>query len=268
MLDLSLAETYVPGCVCAAKAVLLCLWVGVLRVAGVPSFNAHVLGAVLLLLDRRRGAERVVDSNSFACFVLFAIAFRDGRAVAPADVDPRRAVLGVALDVYWAAIGGAALVRVETRLSVFRYVPFRPLALCAVLLASQSFLGQAPELELWTAVRVFVFVALSMLWVYLANARHMSPEAALGCTECAVFFGSVLFTALPVAAVSTLAFLAAIARGDSTPPDETCPDELRPLAPPPAAAPEPVRAEPEPDIEAVFRTAREQAGCRSRASGI
>lgn len=261
MLDLSLAETYVPGCVCAAKAVLLCLWLGMLRVTGIPAFNTHVIGAVMLLLDRRRGRERVVDSNAFACFVLFAVAYRDGRSVSPADVDPRRAILGVALDVYWAAIGAAALARLQTRLSVFRYVPFHPLPLCAVLLASQAFLGQAPELELWTTVRVFVFAALSMMWVYRVNAPHMSPEAALGCTDCVIFFGSVLFTVLPVAAASTLAFFVVLARGGTG--EDPVPEPHAPEPRPPELACARLE-EPETDVEAVFRAAREQAGCRSR----
>jgi hypothetical protein len=91
MLDLSLAETYVPGCVCAAKAGVLCATLTVLRAAGVPAFQRHVLGATLLFLDRQRARERVLDTNAVACLVLFAAAYHDGRAAESADFRKVRA---------------------------------------------------------------------------------------------------------------------------------------------------------------------------------
>jgi hypothetical protein len=151
-------------------------------------------------------------------------------------------------------------VRVETRFSVFRYVPFRPLPILAVLVVAHAFLPCAPEPEPWAFVRVFGFLALSLLWVYGVNAAAMTPEAPHGCTECAIYFGSVLFTTLPVAAPSAVALLVTLACLRPSPArPETPPPPLLAEHPPPPPPPDATTDQAPEDVEALFRAARAQA---------
>lgn len=262
MLDLSLAETYVPGCACVAKTGLLCGLLSSLRLAGVPALNTYVLGAALLFVDRHLYVERIFSTNALTSFVLFAVAVEDGRSVPREEVDFRKGVLGLALGAYWAAVALGALMQVQTYFSVFRYVPFRPLPLSAVLLVVHSFLLHEREFDPWVCVRVASFLVLSLAWIYVVNARNICAHGVYDCTDCVVFFGHVLFTALPVAAVSVVLLAGALLylrpRGDGAPAEDCKSASSTQSDAPPEQS----------DIEALFHAARAQARQRTPGDSI
>lgn len=265
MLDLSLARTYVPVCLCAGKTGALCALLSVLRAAGTPGFNAYVLLGVLLFVDRVSQREFIFNTNTIVSFVLFSVVFDDERR-AHARPGERRVLLGWVLNALWAALGFAALLRVQDRFSVFRYVAFRPLLAAAALLVVHSFVAPPPEPEAWTFVRVFDFITLSIAWIYFVNVERVSAHTVYDCTDCLVFFGHVLFTALPVAAAATAASCAALAVLRAAPPvpDEEmgapCSEEGSDGD---AAAEPPLEPPDDPDqaaLEALFHEAKARVG--------
>lgn len=203
MLDLSLARSYLPVCLCVAKMGTLCGLHSCLRLSGMAPFNVHVLLVVLLALDRCSSREFIFNTNTLTGFVFFSLVFNEGSSLPAALVDTRKSILGFALDVMWGALAIACLLRVQDRLTVFRYVHFPPLALTGLFVIIHSFVKHPPEADAWTLLRVFDFGALSLVWIYFVNVENVSASTVYDCVHCFLLFGHVLFTSLPVTAVGT-----------------------------------------------------------------
>lgn len=80
MLDLSLAQTYVPVCLAVCKTGLLCTLLTLLHALGVPRFNANVAVALLLFVDRTQRREYILNSNTLAAFAFAGALFNEARA--------------------------------------------------------------------------------------------------------------------------------------------------------------------------------------------
>lgn len=211
MLDLSLARTYVPLCLCFAKSLGVWAAAVALRAAGVPAVSVFVALAAALFAERAAHREFIFDTNALAGFVLFALVVDAARVTDAGDADAaRRAPIALALDAVWAVSGLAALLRVNERFTLFRYVPFHPLCFGAVCLVLHSFLRHTPEHEAWMMLRVFNFSALSVVWIYCVNLQSVCAARVHDCVDCCVFFGAVLFAAPAAAVLATVAGGAAL----------------------------------------------------------
>jgi hypothetical protein len=234
MLDLSLARTYVPLCLCFAKSLGVWVFCTTLRAAGTPPASVFVAAAAALFAERAAHNEYIFDTNAIASFVLFALAV-DATRVADAldSASERRLPVALALNVVWAAAGIAALLRVHERVAFFRYVPFRPLPFGAVCLVLHSFLRHGPEHETWMMLRVFNFSALSVVWIYCVNLQGVCAARVYDCVDCCVFFGSVLFSEPPTAVLATVAAAAVLLHQRPRPPPESDSDTEAAVCSPP-----------------------------------
>lgn len=210
MLDLALARSYVPLCLCCAKVYGLCILIVALRSCELPYVNIFAVAASLLFVDRVSNEPYVFDTNSLTCFVFATRVLDAARTVPPGEVPEGKPAIRLALDIVWSVVAFGALVRAPERFAFFRYVPFRPTWLSAGMFALQSFLSHEPEVDGWVFLRVFNFLGLCMVWMYLVNVRQLSARTVYDGTECMVLFGHVLLMSLPVMAGATLFSCAAI----------------------------------------------------------
>lgn len=275
MLDLTLARTYLPACVCIMKAGCLCLALALLRALATPVFNAHVFIALLLFMDRKFRQEYIFNSNTLAMFAFAAVVFNRGRVAGQSEEMPRgKEALGLVLNCMWVLCSLAALCQVERRFALFRYIAVQPLVVTSLFVALHSFVPLPPESEAFLVLRVFDFAALSIAWIYFVNVQHVSASTVHDCTECVVFFGHVLCTPPPVTACSTVitCLLLAYLRTRWPAHDEEChdsdleaPPSEQPLQPPNSPNTE------QRELEALFLEAKARvqntAGPRMRTPG-
>lgn len=205
MLDLTLAHTYAPVCVCAAKIAIMCIAMYALLVSGVPTFNVHVMLGCFLFIDRTYYREEIFNTNVFSAFVLFSLILNTERRVHNASLREgyaARLPLYLFMNLVWACVGVLALLKAHERLSFLRMLRFDPLVAACALLVMHSFMYIEPENEAMTVYRVLAFLALSISWIYMFHAAHMRPTHVYNATECIVQFGHVLFTHVGVMTAS------------------------------------------------------------------
>lgn len=208
MLDLRLAHTYAPVCVCLIKIGCMCSLLYSLTAVGIPAFNVHVILGCLLFIDRSYYKERIFNTNAFSAFVLFAVILnheRHSHNQLAVGREEQKTPIYVCLNIMWVVVGMLALVKADSRLHVLRLFRFNPLVTACVMLVVHSFMFYESETEVLMFSRVFGFLVLSMIWIYLFHARHMRADHVYNATECFVQFSHVLFTHAAVSLASTVA---------------------------------------------------------------
>lgn len=205
MLDLNLAHTYAPVCVCVAKIGTLCALLYALKGLGIPAFNVHVILGCLLFLDRTYYKERIFNTNVMTAFVLFSVILNTERNIHNAE-EIRPTPLLVFSNAIWGLVGVLALLRAHARVDCLKAMRFNPLLAASVMLVLHSFLFWPKESEVLVMCRIFDFFVLSTSWIYLFNARAMKPNEVYNATDCIVQFGHVLFTSLVASALFTTVF--------------------------------------------------------------
>jgi hypothetical protein len=178
MLDLSLAYTYAPVCVCLFKISFMCSMLYAFQVSGVPSFNAHVILGCLLFIDRTYYTEKIFNTNLFSAFVLFSVILNRERSVHNQHSGAKWAITLV-LNILWVLVGIGALLKLERRMSFLRYIRYDPLIVSCYFLAVHSFIDWKDENELQTVMRISNFFLVSVAWIYLFNSRFMKPTCTM-----------------------------------------------------------------------------------------
>lgn len=203
MIDLSLARSYLPVCICFFKISFLCLILSSLRTVNVTSFNIHLLLAILLYLDRCLYKEFILNTNTLTSFVLFAIIFDDER-ITHVPRDNKKTTAGIVLNLMWACVSFLAMYHRKRQVITFKYIPFQPLILSSVFLFVHSFIHHLPENETWFFLRIFDFMALCMGWIYFVDVKNASNNSVYDCTDVIVYFGIVLFTSIIIATMYSI----------------------------------------------------------------
>lgn len=203
MLDLSLAYTYAPVCVCLFKISFMCSMLYVFQVCGVPSFNAHVILGCLLFIDRTYYKEKIFNTNLFSAFVLFSVVLNRERTAHNQHSEAKWAITLV-LNILWIIVGIGALLKLERKMTFLRYIRYDPLIVSCYFLSIHSFIYWRNENEVQTVLRIADFFLISVAWIYLFNSRYMKPKNVYNATECIIQFGHILFTEPPVSVTSTL----------------------------------------------------------------
>jgi hypothetical protein len=203
MIDLQLAKNYVPGCVCVGKVALLCITRTALNALGVKNFNIYVLLTVFLFFDRKLYREYIFNTNTLACFVLFAIIFDEARITYEA-VDEGKQVAGFVLNVMWVLVSVLALYHSQYPIAAMHYVLLQPLVLSGFFMFLHSFVLCYNETSIWLYLRIANFVLLSVFWTYFVDIFHIATTEVRDCSDCILYFGTVLFTYIPIAIISTL----------------------------------------------------------------
>lgn len=203
MIDLSLARSYLPVCVCFFKIALLCLLLSLLRGIEVPPFNIHLLLAILLYLDRCLYKEFIFSTNTLTSFVLFAIIF-DHERITHTHKDNKKTTAGIVLNLMWACITFLAMYHRKKEIITFKYIPFHPLILSSAFLFVHSFIYHLPEVEMWLFLRIFDFMVLCIGWIYFVDVQNASNVSIYDCTDVIIYFGIVLFTSITISSIYSI----------------------------------------------------------------
>lgn len=209
MIDLNLAKSYVPACVCVAKVTILCIIRTSLNALGMHNFNIFVLLAVLLFFDRKLYHEYIFNTNTLACFVLFAIVFDEAR-VTYGVVDEGKQVAGIVLNVMWVLISVLALYHSLYPIAAMQYVFFQPFVLSGFFMFMHSFVLCYQDASIWLYLRIVNFVLLSVFWTYFVDIYHIASTEVRDCSDCILYFGTILFTYIPISVISTLLLMACL----------------------------------------------------------
>ena len=205
-INLALARSYGPVCVCLLLVSLTCLAVVLLRFAGMESMPSYTIVACLLFFDNANRRHFIFNANFLPFFVLVSMIFNDNRAFGLSS-DVRRVTVGVVLNIIWSFLSVMAVLQWETRFSVFRYVPISNLLVFCFFLCVHSFVYHPSEVEFVILLRACDFTILSITWMYLFCSGKMFFDSIFDCTPCVVQFGCLLFTAPVISFVTTVVFV-------------------------------------------------------------
>lgn len=205
-INLALARSYGPVCVCFLLVSFTCLAVVLLRFSGMESMPSYTIVACLLFFDNANRRHFIFNVDFLPFFVLVSMIFNDNRAFGLSS-DVRRVTVGIVLNIIWSFLSVMAVLQWETRFSVFRYVPISNLVVFCFFLCVHSFVYHPPEVEFVILLRACDFTILSITWMYLFCSGKMFFDSIFDCTPCVVQFGCLLFTAPVVSFVTTVVFI-------------------------------------------------------------
>ena len=202
-INLTLARSYSPVCVCFFLVLFTYLMLTFLHLSGVPAVPSYTIVASVLFVDNATRNHFIFNVDCIPFFVLVSMAINEGRA-RTAVPDIRKAAVGITLNVMWSVVSVLAVLRWETRFSVFRYVPMSNLWVFVFFICVHSFVYHPFETDFIIFLRVFDFTVLCIAWMYLFHVKKMSVKSVFDCTLCIIQFGSLLFTSPVVAFLQTV----------------------------------------------------------------
>jgi hypothetical protein len=207
-IDLALASSYAPACLCIVKVVTLLATHSIMSYIGVESINVFFILLAVMYIDRCMYDIYIIDSNACALCVLAAVACNVFRTENDTLLDevPHASVIGI----FWAVY--ALIITVGVPWSAWRLrndvVQLIPTTLFFVLLTF-THIEHFSDLDAWC--RGIAFLLVCVVWVYTLNIDELRKARGKSLLPCVLRFSPVLFIHLPVACLFFIATVVAIA---------------------------------------------------------
>ena len=206
-IDLALASSYAPACLCVVKVVALLATHSILSYIGVESINVFFMILSVMYIDRCMYDVYIIDSNACALCVLTGVACNVFRCANETLLDevPYASVIGTFWGVY------ALIITVGVRLGVWKLwtevVQLIPTTLFFIL-HTFTHIEHFSDLDAWC--RGVSFLLMCVVWVYTLNIEELRKARGKSLLPCVVRFSPVLFVHIPVACLFFIATVVAI----------------------------------------------------------
>ena len=209
--DLRLAATYVPACLCLVESLMTAALVSLAQQSGAVPVYVPIFA--LLVVDRMLSrADPVMERSDLVWVVFFSMAVNHERSTLVESTRPGVVFAEKVVMAAWAVASTLALTWMRPR----RGAPLHgTLATALAFTSAVAFVRHSPE-QLsrapLVALRVVAFVGLSLCWVYLLGIhRRLLACARDTGAHCFAYFAPVLFIDLGLAAMFTACAAAGIA---------------------------------------------------------
>jgi hypothetical protein len=206
-IDLALASSYAPACLCIVKVVALLATHSILSYIGVESINVFFMILAVMYIDRCMYDVYIIDSNACALCVLTAVACNVFRSENETLLDeiPHASVIGIFWGVYALIITiGVPWGVWKLRNDVIQLIPTTLFFVLHTFTHMQHF----SDLDAWC--RGVAFLLVCVVWVYTLNIEELRKARGKSLLPCVVRFSPVLFIHIPVACLFFLSTVVAI----------------------------------------------------------
>jgi hypothetical protein len=206
-IDLALASSYAPACLCIVKVVLLLATHSIMTFLGVESINVFFMLLCVMYIDKCLYDVYIIDSNACALCVLAAVACNVFRLENDSLLDevPHASVIGLLWSVFALIITtGVPLGAKRLQQDVVQLVP----TTMFFILHTFTHIEHFNDLDAWC--RGVGFLLLCVVWVYTLNIEELRKARGKSLLPCVIRFTPVLFIHLPVACLFFFSTVVAI----------------------------------------------------------